>query len=324
MTPRPFLFRLILPFMVMIVLIMIICGGVIYWAGQRNVRLQQMRDLDRLTLLITPWVSSGDEKLSAGKLDQLRHAAQVLDTRITLIDGDGVVTFDSHADAKTMENHNSRDEVIEARRGGSGRSVRHSDTIHEDAVYVAKRLDPDNPKGTILRLSYPQSAWTAMTTPAWMILIPAVAVAVLLLTWLAAILQRQWISPVRDLASAADEMAEGHWHVRVEPRGAEDLRFFSRRLNLVAQQAEKQVADLNSQRRDLQALVDSLPDPILLTDENEKLLAVNTPAEKLFRIPARRAVGAPFTEVITDAPMLELFRQVTPGRHGVREIHLSR
>jgi two-component system phosphate regulon sensor histidine kinase PhoR len=324
MTPRPFLFRLILPFIVMIVFVMIVCGGVIYWAGQRNVRLQQMRDLDRLTMLIAPWISPNDETLSVSESDQLKHAAQVLDTRITLINGSGVVLFDSHADPKTMENHNSRDEVIAARHAGDGRSIRRSDTIHENAVYVAKLLDPTNRQGMVLRLSYPQSAWAAMATPAWMILIPAILVAVLLLAWLAMILQRQWIAPVRELASAADEMAEGRWNIRVEPKGADDLRFFSRRLNLVAQHAEKQVTDLNNQRRDLQALVDSLPDPILLTDSQQRLIALNTPAQKLFRIPSDRAVGAKFSEVVTDAPLLDLFHHADPARSDVREIHLSR
>jgi two-component system phosphate regulon sensor histidine kinase PhoR len=324
MTPRPFLFRLILPFTVMIVLVMIICGGVIYWAGQRNVHLQQMRDLDRLTLLIGPWISPNDEALAPTESEQLKHAAQALDTRITLINGNGVVLFDSHADPKTMENHNSRQEIIAARHAGDGRSVRHSHTIHENAVYVAKLLDPSNRDGLVLRLSYPQSVWTAMATPAWMVLIPAILIAVVLLAWLATILQRQWIAPVRELASAADEMAEGHWNIRVDPRGAEDLRFFSRRLNLVAQHAEKQVSDLNNQRRDLQALVDSLPDPILLTDQEERLLALNTPAQKLFRIPSERALGARFSEVVTDAPLLDLMREAAPGRNGVHEIHLSR
>jgi two-component system phosphate regulon sensor histidine kinase PhoR len=308
----------------MIVLVMVVCGGVIYWGGQRNVRLQQMRDLDRLSRLIGAWISPSDEALSSSESDQLKHAAQVLDTRITLIDGRGVVLFDSHADPKTMENHNSREEVIAARHAGDGSSIRRSDTIHENAVYVAKLLDPAKPRGMMLRLSYPQSVWAAMATPAWMVLIPAILVAVLLLAWLAMILQRQWIAPVRELARAADEMAEGHWNVRVEPKGADDLRFFSRRLNLVAQHAEKQVADLNTQRRDLQALLDSLPDPILLTDSQERLLALNTPAQKLFRAPSDRAVGARLSEIVSDTPLLDLFRHADSARSGVREIHLSR
>src|SRR5687768_10168491 len=91
MPPRPFLLRLIAPFAVMIVLVVTVCGFVIYWAGQRTVHLQQIRDLDRLTGLVRQWLdpSSATQHVSAQQLAQIRSAAQVLDTRITLVAGDG-------------------------------------------------------------------------------------------------------------------------------------------------------------------------------------------------------------------------------------------
>ena len=52
MSERPFLLRLILPFAIMIVILIGVCAGVIYWAGQWNVHLQQIRDLDRLVALV--------------------------------------------------------------------------------------------------------------------------------------------------------------------------------------------------------------------------------------------------------------------------------
>ena len=59
--------------------------------------------------------------------------------------------------------------------------------------------------------------------------------------------------PIHALAEATDRMASGHWDARAIPRGADDLRFFSHRLNLAAEHAERQLADLNHQRADLHA-----------------------------------------------------------------------
>ena len=44
----------------------------------------------------------------------------MLATRITMIDGDGKVSLDTQADASTMENHNQRPEIVEARAHGNG------------------------------------------------------------------------------------------------------------------------------------------------------------------------------------------------------------
>ena len=61
--------------------------------------------------------------------------------RVTLIDKDGVVWFDSEADPAQMENHADRPEIIEAMRSGTGSSSRSSATIGETSVYYAVKLN---------------------------------------------------------------------------------------------------------------------------------------------------------------------------------------
>jgi len=95
MTPRPFLLRLLLPFALIMALIVAVCGAAVYWADQRAVRTEQVRQLDNLTALVKPWVAESDQALDAPRQAQLRSAAEALRTRVTLIDGDGHVFFDT-------------------------------------------------------------------------------------------------------------------------------------------------------------------------------------------------------------------------------------
>src|SRR5688572_1588387 len=105
MTPRPFLVRLIVPFAIAMALIVVICGTVIYWGGERTTRRQQIQDLDRLTSLVRQWVPADAHALSEGDRTRLLDSARVLGTRITLIDGSGTVILDSDAPPGRMENH---------------------------------------------------------------------------------------------------------------------------------------------------------------------------------------------------------------------------
>ena len=52
-------------------------------------------------------------------------------SRITLIDQDGSVLYDSQAEASSMENHKDREEVKEAAETGKGKAVRMSETLSE-------------------------------------------------------------------------------------------------------------------------------------------------------------------------------------------------
>ena len=321
MTPRPFLLRLLLPFALIMALIVVVCGAAVYWADQRAVRVEQIRQLDNLTALVRQWV--GDEAmLDEGRQGQLRSAAEALRTRVTLIEGKGHVFFDTLGTPVAMENHNGRPEVLSAREGKSGSDVRTSRTIREGSVYVAKLLDPNKPTGTVVRLSYPQRYWADLRTPAWTVLLAGVVCALLATAVLAALLLLQWVNPVRALAGAAERMAAGEWDVRATPRGAEDLRLFSGRLNVVAAQAQKQLADLRDQRADLAALVDTLPDPFLVIDSHRRILLMNAPAVALLQLTAEQAVGKTVDAVVNEAAILELFQRSEDSqalRPGLRD-----
>lgn len=70
-------------------------------------------------------------------------------TRVTLIDQDGNVLYDTRRDSSTLENHSGRREIKEALENGEGESVRMSDTVGQEMYYYALRLSD----GTVLRVS---------------------------------------------------------------------------------------------------------------------------------------------------------------------------
>ncbi|MBQ2120150.1 MAG: hypothetical protein II197_04225, partial [Peptococcaceae bacterium] len=73
------------------------------------------------------------------------------ETRITLIDKDGEVVFDSRMKQyEKIENHNERPEVVEARQSGSGEAARDSATVGQKTLYYAMLLDD----GRVLRVGH--------------------------------------------------------------------------------------------------------------------------------------------------------------------------
>ena len=62
-----------------------------------------------------------------------------LNLRITFILEDGDILAESDKDKKYMDNHKNRPEVVIARLEGFGYSVRHSNTLNKELLYVVKR-----------------------------------------------------------------------------------------------------------------------------------------------------------------------------------------
>lgn len=91
--------------------------------------------------------------------------------RVTIIHSSGLVLGDSQLSSReiaTLDDHSSRPEVIGALQGENGIAKRHSDSINQDLLYVAKLLVlPEDGHGHdtkyIIRLAMPLTALTAMT-----------------------------------------------------------------------------------------------------------------------------------------------------------------
>lgn len=60
--------------------------------------------------------------------------------RVTIIDEEGNVIAESDADKTTMENHSGRVEIMEAMTNPYGVSVRYSNTVKTDFIYVAHKI----------------------------------------------------------------------------------------------------------------------------------------------------------------------------------------
>lgn len=109
-----------------------------------------------------------------------------VDTRITLIDPDGKVKYDSKEDDVTLQNHKNRPEVKAALKNGSGQDIRESNTLNKEMFYYAVKLE----NGDILRVS--KTVDTALRTA--MKVFPAMGLITLVMLAFAGILVKWQIT----------------------------------------------------------------------------------------------------------------------------------
>jgi len=115
--------------------------------------------------------------------------------RVTWIDADGTVLFDTQVNQTTMENHADREEIQEALATGAGSAVRTSTTLTEQTYYEAQQLKD----GTVLRISAnQQSAWALMIGLLWPVILIAVF-AIILSAFLARRMATKIVEPLNEL-----------------------------------------------------------------------------------------------------------------------------
>lgn len=174
-----------------IVLTMVLLTTVYYDLFRRQV----MEDLRGYTLLLKEYETDID-------LESLSQKLENDNMRLTLIDEDGTVIFDSRANISTMENHANRPEVLEAVLKGEGQSIRHSETFSKNTFYFAVSLE----EGRVLRIAKDASSIYIVFLKAFPILLVVLVILICLSFMLAKFLTAKLISPVEKLA----ENVEGY------------------------------------------------------------------------------------------------------------------
>ncbi len=116
--------------------------------------------------------------------------------RITVIESDGTVSFDSQVDIKRLDNHKARPEFEEASKNGSGSIIRKSDTLSQSVFYYALRLE----NGQILRVSKETSSIFSVFYHMIPVLLLMGGLIFILCMVIARYLARSIISPIKHLA----------------------------------------------------------------------------------------------------------------------------
>ena len=135
--------------------------------------LQEKQMQDELTLAAAAIEESGQ-----AYLDDLNLESKTF--RLTWIDPQGNVLYDTKADGSSMENHADREEFQQAVKNGFGESSRYSSTLMEKTLYRAQRLAD----GSVLRISISRATSgvlvLGMLQPILLVLIVALVLSALL------------------------------------------------------------------------------------------------------------------------------------------------
>lgn len=170
---------------VTLVLFYVILSIILY---NRNLSLLQSEIQQEAKYICTAINISGPEYLE--EMDEV-----VIQTRVTRIDQEGNVLYDSRRDESTLENHGERKEVRDALSGGVGEDIRRSATVETDMYYYALLLDD----GTVLRVSRAVDSLVSTAVD----VIPVIGVLGVLMTVLALFLAKwqteKLIKPINEL-----------------------------------------------------------------------------------------------------------------------------
>lgn len=284
----------------------------LFYDGMKN-RLYKELQLNR-TLLDERPAQWDDVRLSDLWADDVGEA---LELRVTLVSLNGEVIGDSYIDADRLslvENHSNRPELQQALAEGSGESIRYSDTVKEEMLYIAVPLGREEPFA-ILRFAKPLSDIRLLEAELRKGIEGALFWS-LLLSLVFGVLTALFLSrPLRVIADAADNILHGDYASRLEINSDDEIGRLARAVNFMSDEMKR----MNQQEEWFKAVFSSIREAIIVTDANGNIKLGNPAACRLFNLDCALMIKTGAGHKATDSRLFELLERMTASGSTVEK-----
>jgi two-component system phosphate regulon sensor histidine kinase PhoR len=308
--------RITIPFIILILIAMLGLGLFLSrQTRQQYIRYQQTELLDAARMIGDAMLPDLESQADLNLLDEkVKHYAQLLNMRITIIDTRGVVLSDSDTDASGMENHLDRPEVAQALTRGEGSNSRFSETLGLSMLYQAIAVPTEGQPLGVVRVAFPLHKVEMDINQLQQTILLATLLAIALAIILAAIIADQTVSPLKELTKVVEGITNGNIKVGLTPSQSispphDEIGKLTEAFNQMAQALNTQINALESERLKSTAVLQEMSDGVFIVDNQGKVQLLNLAAERMFGASSENSLGASFAEVVRYHQLIELWQR---------------
>ena len=242
------------------------------------------------------WLTGGE-----AFLDRMEDRPDIK-SRITLIDSQGKVLYDSVADQSSMENHMEREEVKEALTEGIGKASRTSYTLAEDTRYYAKKTAD----GNIVRISTSHYSQLGLLLDTFGMIIITVVVLIILSVFISYRVARAIIKPINDIDLDNPDISENY----------EELGPLLHRIHQQNNSIKRQMEKLRKSREEFNIITKNMSEGLIIIDKDGEILTYNRSAIEMLGDGASRQIEGSVLKINRSEPFRKAVAEALEGNNS--------
>lgn len=217
------------------------------------------------------FVAAGNNKPS--EMADILERSVEYDVRVTFIDAQGNVKYDSEADPAKMENHSDREEFKEAMANGEDESTRFSKTLGYSTYYYAIKYN-----GGVLRFSTDKANLAGVFLAVIPMLVVFAGGIIFITTIISIKLSESMIKPINSLVKQLDLRNENIGQFETP---YEELEPIIKNADVLMGRIHKNMNKIKAEREKISLITENMVEGMILLDEDMTVLSVNKSALKI-------------------------------------------
>ncbi|WP_054023745.1 two-component system histidine kinase PnpS [Bacillus sp. FJAT-28004] len=266
------------------------------------------------------WKSGEISSLFDYYSDEAKELQRYTGARVTFIRNDGVVLGDSNVDPRDMDNHLNRTEIKEALASGTGRSIRASETVKQNMIYVAIPVEvvPDQAPD-VIRLAMSLKEVDESIRQLTMMLFLGLLVLFLFAAFISYRLALGLTRPLEQITKVAKRIKNMDYLARVKVTKQDEIGELGNAINAMADSLQIQMTRIQQNENQLESVLDNMINGIVMIDLNGKIVLMNRRAEEVLGFSARELVGRHYAEAKQQYELSKMIQEGLKNKQHLRE-----
>ena len=250
----------------------------------------------------------------------LKNISTQADARFTIVQVTGRVIGDSSADITKLENHSSRPEIYLALKGEKGVSIRYSDTLNKNMMYIALPILKENKIVAVIRASLSISTIDKKIKSMQKHIFLALALTLIIAAGVSLYVSRRITRPLEKMKIGAQNFAKGNLQKRLPVPDSEELGELASTMNNMAANLDDKIRTVQNRSLELEAIHSSMEEGVIAIDKNEKIITINKAAASIFNFPISALEQKNIYEVSRDINLQQFIKKAISTDKPVEKI----
>jgi two-component system phosphate regulon sensor histidine kinase PhoR len=256
-----------------------------------------------------------------------QHAVKLTEgslSHLALIDAVGkLVAGSDRSDAET-ETLVNRSEIQEARLKGKGSSVRYSQNLKLEMIYVAYPLgDQKQPKGYV-RLSRPLLEVNNSIDQMRGTVLRDLLLVVFFALTVALLFSVRVLSPIRKLAVFSEKIRLGNLSAKIRIESRDEIGVLAANINGMVEELQEKIRNADAERRKLLSVFTGMVEGIVVLSRENRIETLNRGMEEIIGARSGDAIGRTLLEAFRNITLHDAFERFRRTRETVfQEIDLG-
>lgn len=239
--------------------------------------------------------------------------------RVTLIDAKGNIIHDTF-DPQLQGTRSDRPEVKTVLQGGKlGISLRKSDTLEQELLYVALPITSEGKLDRILRIAEPTAGFMAQAGTVRRSIFVVYSVLCLLITLLILYFLRQKNRPIEKILPVLKKMAAQPEKTELIMQTSPQWQELYQTINKLSEQLTETYQAYTATENQLHTLLNELMIGVFILDEHKQLIMMNPTMKEQLGLYGNLSLPSEFAAIIKDPALIQLIYRVSPQQPVLQE-----